>query len=687
MNKKTHTFYVDLICAKVLVFLCCLMLGALPALFGFRLSMDGWGVDFLTIFASIFLGLILYFSVGVLFLRLIIPGYLKKIRLGDTGHAGEVLIISIFCNLLMHAATLLSYGVYAWNIFLIVTSTVFFTYPMYYLTNTLWNMQPEIRRIDSGKYRINTRFFANIPRETNSPEDYLPITISIPVYTESNEVIFQTIRSCLSAIRQFRERTGRAANLLISEDGLAKMLGGSVTAAALENPTAQAAERIAFYRANGIAFVARPVSGRKGKFKKGSNLNYTYDLARRMAAGENPQTLFAADGDFAGGYAEGVIAVHDLILMLDKDSGIVPGILEATAPEFSADPLLAYTQHATASANENLNYFTRVMSRFNDILFKIALPNKSLQGLQVPLMGHNAFIRKDFLEKSGGWAEDRVSEDFSKAIDAYAMGYHGKYIAYPGLDFTEYVCQHFVEETEKQSRYSYGVSELLFGGQSSAAKKRKALKNPNDPKPLKDSGRITVAHVMDMLIYYFSYFNLGAAVPTMLLLLFTHQIYYLFAGILINFVIFWFCPSVQVKLLGRSSGFSGLFSAFGNFALIGFTFFGHGYSMLRGLFVYLNDRIRRRYEPFGATNVETVERSFKLGMRILYAYYRKNLPGLATAVLIFYGCLMVLGDIPPHIIRPLIVAFLMTYVLAPVFLTPQIFSRSSKQKRRSSERK
>jgi hypothetical protein len=245
------------------------------------------------------------------------------------------------------------------------------------------------------------------------------------------------------------------------------------------------------------------------------------------------------------------------------------------------------------------------------------------------------------------------------------MGYHGKYIAYPGLDFTEYVCQHFVEETEKQYRYSYGISEFSFGGASSAVKKR---------HPARGAEKISFAHAMDAVIYYFSYFNLGMAIPTMLLLLYTHQIYYLMAGILINFIIFWFCPSVQVTALGKTSGFRGLFSAFGNFALIGFTFFGHGYSMMRGFFVYLSDRTRRRYEPFGATNVETIERSFTVGLRILGAYYRKNLLGLAASVLIFYGCFIVLGDIPWHIIRPLIVAFLLTYVFAPVFLTPQLYA-------------
>jgi hypothetical protein len=181
------------------------------------------------------------------------------------------------------------------------------------------------------------------------------------------------------------------------------------------------------------------------------------------------------------------------------------------------------------------------------------------------------------------------------------------------------------------------------------------------------------AHTGDMVVYYCSYFNLGAALPLMFLLLFTHQIYYLFAGILINIIIFWLAPSLHALLLGRVGGFKGV-SAFGHYAIIGIAFLGHGYSMMRGFFAYLSDKLIDRYEPFGATSVDEVEHSFKLGIRILGGYYRKNLPALIASLLIIVGCLSVLQDIPPHIIRPFIVFFLMAYVLAPVALTPQLFA-------------
>ncbi len=43
--------------------------------------------------------------------------------------------------------------------------------------------------------------------------------------------------------------------------------------------------RVEFYKAHSIAFVARPAKGRRGLFKKASNLNYTLHVieqARQM---------------------------------------------------------------------------------------------------------------------------------------------------------------------------------------------------------------------------------------------------------------------------------------------------------------------------------------------------------------------------------------------------------------------
>ena len=136
----------------------------------------------------------------------------------------------------------------------------------------------------------------NTVQKEITEEHLVPVTVSIPVYTEDNEVIFNTLRESLAAVKRYGEFSGNDANIIVSDDGLAPMLGGICSAEKVketvfvfsEDPSkltlseTKAAERILFYRENKISFVARPAKGRKGLFKKSSNLNFTLRLATRI---------------------------------------------------------------------------------------------------------------------------------------------------------------------------------------------------------------------------------------------------------------------------------------------------------------------------------------------------------------------------------------------------------------------
>jgi hypothetical protein len=126
-------------------------------------------------------------------------------------------------------------------------------------------------------------------------------------------------------------------------------------------------------------------------------------------------------GIFEGGYAEGNIITNDIILLLDKDSGVKERIMEAVIPEFAADEKLAYVQCATSAVNLYDNYYSYAIGHQINNLFHNIWPCKALQGFFLPLVGHNVFLRKSLLEKSGLWAENRVSEDFDKAIHFYSI--------------------------------------------------------------------------------------------------------------------------------------------------------------------------------------------------------------------------------------------------------------------------
>jgi hypothetical protein len=370
--------------------------------------------------------------------------------------------------------------------------------------------------------------------------------------------------------------------------------------------------------------------------------------------------LLTSDSRFAGAYAKGDVLVHDIILLLDKDSGLEPGSLAATVPEFTADPTLAFTQNTTRAANPDESYFTWMVARFTDLVYKVTLPSKALQGLQVHLMGHNAFIRKSFLEQTHGWDEKRVSEDYAKALNAYSNGWHGLYVALDGLDFTEQMCTNFAEEAGKQFRYSYGINEIVPDLE---------LKLPRFMK-------------VDLILYYLSFLNLVAALPMIILLLSLHQMYYLCAGIVVNIIIFLVLPTVQGWVYHQVVGFKNVFSPVRYFLLNALAYIGYSFSVLRGFAVFAKDRVSGKYEPFGATNVDVVDYSFTVGLRLLYGYIRDNKLVLLAFLSIVLGVWSVLSDIPPHIIRPLLSLYLLVHVISPIVLTPQLFASKRSRERR-----
>lgn len=178
------------------------------------------------------------------------------------------------------------------NFFRLLLSFIFFIYPLYYAADTLWSLQPAVRSILSGKILINRKYYMNAVRKEVLCDALLPVTVSVPIYTESNEIIFKTLSESLAAVGRYREFSGKKANLVVSDDGLAPLLGGRCTkekaealvkailsdASALTANEKKAAERIIFYRKHNITFIARPAAGRAGLFKKASNLNFTLKL-------------------------------------------------------------------------------------------------------------------------------------------------------------------------------------------------------------------------------------------------------------------------------------------------------------------------------------------------------------------------------------------------------------------------
>ncbi len=527
-------------------------------------------------------------------------------------------VLVLVFDAVLHAILFILYGPAFHGFLRLFFSFLFFIYPLYYLADTLWSLRPSVCGILSGEIAVNRKYYMNSVQKEVDREDLLPVTISVPVYLESNETIFETLRESLAAVKRYRDFSKKAANVVVSDDGLAPLLGGICTeekvkallclakdeAAELTGSEKKATERLRFYRTNHIGFVVRPAKGRAGLFKKGSNLNYTLRLERATAGEDASETLTKKGAPFEDGYWEGDITTHEVILLLDKDSGVKERIIEAILPEFAADKKLAYVQCATNAENLNENYYTGATGRQINNLFHNIWPCKALQGFFVPLVGHNVFLRKSLLEKSGLWAENRVSEDYDKALCFYSMGYHGKYAQIRGLEFTEYVGRTFTEETGKQRRYAYGLFEMFFDGTVFQKKARGC-------------------DIFYMLLYFCSVINQALLLPTVLLESYFGNIHLLWAGFLFCMACFILLPLIRSFVMRRRLSDEKRFGIT-HTLIIAVSFVGHSFSFLAGALRYLTNKIRENRSPFPATNVDRMDYRFREGVKLLVRYFRKT---------------------------------------------------------------
>ncbi len=673
---------------------------------------------------------------------------------------------------LAHVGLMVFTATSPYDIVRLIISFVFFIYPLYFIADVLWSLRPSVAAILAGEVKVNRKHYANVVR-SDVPTELLPsVTVSIAVYKEENPVVFETIRQALRAAERYRKHCNKPANVVVSDDGLAALLGGDCSRTKVEQLLAchaqaphvlqadevTAAERILFYRKKGIGFVARPAQGRAGKFKKASNLNYTLRLGERcvqyatlpagvqhatlladcsktasavalptgcnkatssaalpagcnkatsptvLPAGSNkaassaalpansgkaasPATgdeqlsivpfnssnsvplalwnkLFQPGGEFEQGYAEGDIETHEIILLLDKDSGVHERIIEAVAPEFIADPNLAYAQCATNAHNYTENYYTRAFGyQLNNLSHNI-WPSKALQGYFVPLVGHNVFLRKSHLMESGFWSENKVSEDFDKAIGFYNRGFHGKYMQLAGLEFTEYVSRTFAEETGKQFRYCYGLIEMIFQGTIQPGKTRGCDQ-------------------FYMVLYFCSLINAVMLFPTALFECYFGDVYLLWAGFTFCMLFYIILPCLRCFFMRKRLPKEQL-AHIGQTIILALSFLGHAYSMLAGLCKFFADKLKRNPKPFPATNVDELEVRFVDGLRLVGEYYRKNKGCLVITALCIERCIFLWtqGGVDLPTLCTYSYIFLAS-ALVPVLLTPQLYIQAHRALRGS----
>ncbi|MCL1923005.1 MAG: glycosyltransferase family 2 protein [Propionibacteriaceae bacterium] len=595
-------------------------------------------------------------------------------RLGNEFCGLHPYVIALLIDVMMHLLIGLNVETSAYMIMRLTISFIFFIYPLYYVADVLWSMRPSVAAVLSGDAQINRKNYANTPRTDVPREKLLPVTVSIPIYTEDNKVVFETIRQALHAADHYHQVSNQEANVVVSDDGLAPFLGGvcdhDSVADLMESYLPQAcdgsagdqlskterlaAERIAFYRTMGVGFVARPAAGRPGKFKKASNLNYTLHLGHALEE-ESLAGLCAPGARFAGGYAEGDIRTHDIIMLLDKDSGLNSKIIEAAVPEFIADETLAYAQCATNVCNMSDNFYARAFGYHTNNLFHNTWPVKALQGYFVPLVGHNAFLRKTHLETSGWWAEDRVSEDYDKAIDFYNHGFHGKYLHFRGLEFSEYTSKTFAEEAGKQFRYSYGLLEMLLQGTVKI-------------------GTTRACDVFFMILYFCSLINAVMLLPMALLETHFGNLHLLWAGFLFCNMCFIFLPWIRSIYMRRRIPADER-THLGRTLVIALSFLGHAYSAFAGVCRFFTNLLRSTPKAFPATNVDDDQNTLWDGLKIVGEYFWKNKPYFIIAILCIERGMYVLTLKYVGLGTTISYTYiLLVSVLVPFILTPQLYT-------------
>lgn len=195
-------------------------------------------------------------------------------------------------NAAAHLALFFTYGMTVQSFLRLFLSFIFFIYPLCYLADVLWSLHPSIRRILSGEIAVNRKYYMNTVQKEVLRDALLPVTVSIPVYTESNEIIFNTFLNSQAAARRYHEfggaKAGDAAGYRPGyvegyDRGFSAAPGMVMNAASVdshsgslsgnyavgEGPTAAYSEKDVFFLLNGDILRMDAATGRTALLKKG----------------------------------------------------------------------------------------------------------------------------------------------------------------------------------------------------------------------------------------------------------------------------------------------------------------------------------------------------------------------------------------------------------------------------------
>lgn len=310
-----------------------------------------------------------------------------------------------------------------------------------------------------------------------------PVTIQMPIYTESLEGVVKPTVASLQAAISYYESRGGTARIFMNDDGMAS------------RSDEDNEKFLEFYRNNNIGWVSRPKHNddegfvRRGKFKKASNMNFALNVSNRVEdklqslvdarcekgdmsiTEEEELELYQEALDFVlaadpRAKAGGNIRMGEIILLVDSDTIVPEDCLMYGAAEMFLSPEVAIIQHATGVMQVSWDYFENGITFFTNLVYT-SIRFSVGSGEVAPFVGHNAFLRWEAVQSVGNppeddgyicfWSESHVSEDFDIALRLQIGGNVVRLASYHGRGFKEGVSLSIFDELDRWEKYVIAI--------------------------------------------------------------------------------------------------------------------------------------------------------------------------------------------------------------------------------------
>lgn len=357
--------------------------------------------------------------------------------------------------------------------------------------------------IPASAFKENGKYFSVIPEKKHEDDDWLSVTIQIPVYKESlDDVLAPTLQSCIQARAHYESNSTASCNIVVCDDGMMNMLRDNFSAAEMlwENinetkgrvpikvllqkvPRAarrhlsglrsknikEVFNRMIFYYHNKIGFVARSTLDRRGKFKKASNINTHLRLvfgAQQITeeTGKNFEDALLQVGHNDDGSRDvmfgGNVAIGELIIINDADARMSAPVILKTVPEFLNDKKLGFTQHATKTLDDQRgeSCYLNMIEVYTDMLYQGHFLMSSIMGCNPPLVGHSIFLRTTAVRQCGRLRMLRKAQRWLNNIGLPFVGVDN--VGFSNLqseDRTEYWSESHVSEDFELMIHLYNI--------------------------------------------------------------------------------------------------------------------------------------------------------------------------------------------------------------------------------------